>query len=445
MASYTRMIGSVAQLLDIDTDRCLTYDNSRIEYQNARISRKSQGTTTGVSPNQTPQIPTKITNERIRKVDEVIGLGLGPDVMSLFEDMVDDCEVHIKAKDSVVAYTFNELVDTVNSMDHQDKITKLVIYSRLEINEGNREEYSKVFEVVETIESNDNVVSCIGDMRELFAHSCIKTIKGNWDTSNVTSMNGMFELATQFQGGGISGWDTVNVKDMSWTFKDATAFNEDISDWNTTNVTDMRGMYKGATAFNRTLNWDTGNVEIMTGMFWEALAFNGDISSWNTRNVVDMQSMFHGAEEFNQDLTQWATQKVVTMACMFREAKTFNGDISGWNTSNVSDMSEMFWDAKSFNRDISTRDTNGGTFWNTREVTYMHDMFRGAKAFNQPLNWDTKNVTDMSSMFHGATVFNQDISTWTILDGTDTDSIFEGADRVEPNHIPLTLRQTNNA
>jgi len=412
------MVDSVAQSLEIDTDRFLTYNNNIIEYQKARITKN-----TGIK--------LKITNERIRKVDEVTGLG--PDIISLFKDMVDDCQVHIEAqnsaeaKDTVKAYKFSELLARLKSMDRGEKITKLVIYSRLEINEHNRNEYTKVFKVVKAIESNDNVVSCIGDMSELFAGSCIKTIKGKWDMSKVTNMNGMFDNAEQFRGDGISGWDTANVEDMSWTFHDTIAFNGDISAWNTKKVIDMTGMFHGATAFNRPLNWDTGKVKRMPGMFRKAVIFNGDISSWNTSNVVDMTEMFLGAKEFNQVLKTWATQLVTRMAGMFREAEKFNSDISGWNTSRIFDMSEMFWGAKSFNMDISTRDTKEGTFWNTGEVKYMHDMFRGATAFNKPLNWDMKNVTDMSGMFREAEKFNSDISGWNTSQIFDMSEMFWGA------------------
>ena len=51
--------------------------------------------------------------------------------------------------------------------------------------------------------------------------------------------------------GDISGWDTSAVTDMGAMFNLAYAFNQDISQWDTSKVTDMLGMFNGASAFNQ--------------------------------------------------------------------------------------------------------------------------------------------------------------------------------------------------
>ncbi|ATZ18629.1 hypothetical protein ESOMN_v1c02450 [Williamsoniiplasma somnilux] len=58
----------------------------------------------------------------------------------------------------------------------------------------------------------------------------------NWDTSNVISMNGTFENASNFNQD-ISNWDTGNVIDMSLMFSGAKKFNQDLSKWNVSKVT----------------------------------------------------------------------------------------------------------------------------------------------------------------------------------------------------------------
>ena len=82
----------------------------------------------------------------------------------------------------------------------------------------------------------------------------------NWDTSNVTSMVGMFCYAYNFNED-IGRWDTSNVTDMNCMFYQATNFNQDIGGWDTSNVTDMSYMFQYANDFNQDIgNWDTSNV-----------------------------------------------------------------------------------------------------------------------------------------------------------------------------------------
>ncbi len=61
-----------------------------------------------------------------------------------------------------------------------------------------------------------------------------------------------------------------------------------ISLWNTSNVTSMHGMFNTARRFNEDIgNWDTSNVTNMSGMFFNANNFNGDIGNWDTSKVID--------------------------------------------------------------------------------------------------------------------------------------------------------------
>ena len=117
----------------------------------------------------------------------------------------------------------------------------------------------------------------------------------------------------------------------------------DISDWDVSNVTNMDTMFNSAESFNGDiLDWNVSSVTSMYSMFYQASSFNQDISDWDVSNVRDMGGIFSGATSFNQDISDWDVSSVTNMYGMFRSAQSFNQDISEWDVSSVTDMTDMF-------------------------------------------------------------------------------------------------------
>ena len=88
--------------------------------------------------------------------------------------------------------------------------------------------------------------------------------------------------------GHISTWDTSGVTDMSELFcagdycdyynSGAASFNENIGAWDTTEATSMAGMFRGASSFNQPLgDWSFDNIIDMRSMFYGASAFDQDL------------------------------------------------------------------------------------------------------------------------------------------------------------------------
>ena len=69
---------------------------------------------------------------------------------------------------------------------------------------------------------------------------------GEWDTSKVTDMRGLFQNQHDFNEY-IGAWDVSNVTNMCRMFNGASTFNQSISSWDVSNVTNMKDMFKGAT------------------------------------------------------------------------------------------------------------------------------------------------------------------------------------------------------
>ena len=94
----------------------------------------------------------------------------------------------------------------------------------------------------------------------------------------------------------IGGFDTSQVTKMSGMFQVASSFNQPIGQWKTNQVTDMSYMFSGASSFNQPIGqWKTNQVTDMSGMFSGAASFNQPIGQWETNQVTDMRVMFEGA------------------------------------------------------------------------------------------------------------------------------------------------------
>ncbi|MCA9344711.1 BspA family leucine-rich repeat surface protein, partial [Candidatus Saccharibacteria bacterium] len=226
---------------------------------------------------------------------------------------------------------------------------------------------------------------------------------GNWDVSNVTSMESMFRGATSFNQS-LNNWDVSNVTTMRDMFRDTTYFNQPLNNWNVGNVIDLDNMFFAASSFNQPLNnWNVGNVTEMWGTFRDASSFNQSLNNWDVSNVTRMEYLFNGASVFNGDLNNWDVSNVVYMNSLFSEASSFDKPLDEWDTSSVINMERMFWGASSFDQPLNS--------WNVSAVTEMDGMFGGATSFNQSLSsWDVDSVEVMNFMFYGATSFNQSLN-----------------------------------
>jgi surface protein len=246
---------------------------------------------------------------------------------------------------------------------------------------------------------------------------------GNWNTSNVTNMAGMFASLDYYWpphkfNQPIGNWDVSHVTNMAGMFGDAAYFNQPLNNWNTSNVTNMGNMFARAYAFDQPIgNWNVSQVTDMFMMFAYS-HFNQNINSWNVGNVIDMRGMFWTTSNFNQPLNSWNVSHVTMMGSMFRDA-VFNQPIGSWNMTNVTETNGMFWGNYQFNQPINS--------WNVSHITNMGLMF-AYSVFNQPIgNWDVSSVTDMSGMFWGNYHFDQAIGNWDVSHVTNMATMFDAS------------------
>lgn len=105
-------------------------------------------------------------------------------------------------------------------------------------------------------------------------------------------------------------------------FRFCTNFNGNIGNWDVSNITNVQRMFDQANAFNNggsasIGNWDTSNFTQLYQMFESALSFNQDISDWNVQNVISGGRFMFGKSSANYNpqylgniYTKWSLQIV---------------------------------------------------------------------------------------------------------------------------------------
>jgi surface protein len=223
-----------------------------------------------------------------------------------------------------------------------------------------------------------------------------------------------FIYSANYTGNGNAiGSPNVDTHDLSYMFSQCFSLTADgLNNWDTSNVTDMQGMFLESRVYNEYIgDWDTSSVRYMNDMFatlyedrLELMSYNQDLNNWDVSNVEDMSNMFFGATGFNnggQTIDSWRPRNCTDMSGMFRSANAFNRPVNSWgpSLSGVTSFIATFERAHAFNRALDTWDVSGSTSLNR--------MFNEAFAFNQDLNnWDVSNVRDFSAVFYHAGLFN---------------------------------------
>ena len=153
--------------------------------------------------------------------------------------------------------------------------------------------------VIDESFKNYPLASCSGMFKE-FKNVITITGLGNLNTSNVTSMRGMFDYCFNLQTFDIDKLQTASVQDMANMFylcKCLTSL--DVSHFETGSVTDMSAMFKAigdqVTSLDLS-NFNTEKVENMNSMFADINMLETlDLTSFNTSSVKNMTRMFESA------------------------------------------------------------------------------------------------------------------------------------------------------
>ena len=228
----------------------------------------------------------------------------------------------------------------------------------------------------------------------------------NFQTSNVTNMNSMFNNCNLLQEIDLSSFDTRKVTDFTYMFNTCTSLTSlDVSTFDTSEGINMASMFSGMlnlTNLNLGHNFNTSNVVTMHNMFFNDRKITHlDLSQFNTSKVTQMSNMFGYMFELEElNLSSFDTSNVTSMASMFQYVgKIQNLDLTSFNTSRVNSMGMMFYSANSLTN------LTFGPHFDTSNVTDMEMMFFNVNSITELdlSTFNTSNVKKLSGIF-GSTI-----------------------------------------
>ncbi len=226
----------------------------------------------------------------------------------------------------------------------------------------------------------------------------------NWNVSKVTNMAYMF-YGTQSMASGLTKWDVSNVQTMDYMFFDA-VYPHTLNDWNTASLTSMEGIFGGS---------GTPDDYFMSASIYT----NTELSNWDTSKVTNMKHAFKANYAFNADISSWNTSQVRTMEGMFMGAASFNQDLDSWNTSNLTNIKDIFYATSSY----SPHDSLSVNGWDSSNITNMENAFRYSNYSGELSNWDMSRVENTKFMFFQAK-FSGDIPNWRFANLKEADGMF---------------------
>lgn len=230
------------------------------------------------------------------------------------------------------------------------------------------------------------------------------------DTVNVTDMTNLFYAGDKHNNPMAYYYGKYSVTPLSIK-------KLDLSNWNTSNVTTMRGMFKdcrGLTELDIS-GFDTSNVTSMTFMFSECRNLTElDLSGFNTINVKVMCEMFLGCSNLTKlDVSGFNTTNVETMEKMFQDCRELTElDVSGFDTTNVETMNRMFSGCKKLQKlDVSNFVTS--KFDSTSWMRAFRDMFANCESLTEldiskfSIPADFYDIETISGMFYNCKSLKQ--------------------------------------
>ena len=283
------------------------------------------------------------------------------------------------------------------------------------------------FQSLEGIEGIEHLNTSETTSMEGMFYGCVVKNKMNLsalNTSKVKNMSNMFYNA-QIPSVSLSGLDCSEVTDMEAMFMNASISQIDLTGLRTSKLTSMGSMFEGCQIKDNLdlSGFNTEKVTSMSSLFKNCTATDICLTSFKTSNVTDMSSMFEGCQiKDNLDLSGFDTEKVTSMSSLFKNCTATGICLASFKTSNVTDMSCMFEGcSKLTSLDLTT--------FNTENVQNNCSMFKDCSSLTSLTfgNFYVGFSTNLSAMFQGCSALTSvDLSKFNTANVIDMQYMFDG-------------------
>ncbi len=288
------------------------------------------------------------------------------------------------------------------------------------------------------------------------------TINGmaeNLNTSEVTSMDRMFNRCTSLASIDLSGFDTKKLEDTYGMFSSCESLEElDLTSFDTQSLKDTEGMFRYCSLLRsiyiNTMTWDMSGVTNSKNMFLDCkkiLGCRGTVYDVNHIDKDYAQLDYGGGDPGYLSIPPEAYvlydgSSTLTFYCDYdqwlRIGTTYSlnkdNSLPDWSSDAASISTVIFDPSFAAARPTTTHSWFSGMpglslitdiqYLNTSEVTDMGDMFDGCYSLPEVdlSHFDTKKVTDMVAMFAYSSISELDLSSFDTHNVINMNQMFDG-------------------
>ena len=288
------------------------------------------------------------------------------------------------------------------------------------------------------------------------------TINGmaeNLNTSEVTSMDRMFNRCTSLASIDLSGFDTKKLEDTYGMFSSCESLEElNLTSFDTQSLKDTEGMFRYCSLLRsiyiNTMTWDMSGVTNSKNMFLDCKKILGCRGTVYDVNHIDKDYAhldYGGGDPGYLSIPPEAYvlydgSSTLTFYCdydrWFRIGTTYSlnedNSLPDWSSDAASISTVIFDPSFAAAKPTTTHSWFSGMpglslitdiqYLNTSEVTDMGDMFDGCYSLPEVdlSHFNTKKVTDMTAMFAYSSISELDLSSFDTHNVINMNQMFDG-------------------